>query len=65
MRNSLKKCLENGLVNREILIVYKHDEPLYLGRTGIITHIDDNGHLHGTWGNNSINMIIDLIKIIG
>lgn len=33
--------------------ILKLDDPYdntYPGRTGVITHIDDAGQLHGTWG---------------
>lgn len=37
-------------VGDEIEIVCMKGEPHYDGRIGIVTHIDDAGQLHGTWG---------------
>lgn len=36
-------------------------EPDYSGRVGIITHIDDAGQLHGTWGGCAVIPTIDTI----
>ena len=37
-------------VGDTIRINYMSGEPKYEGRQGVITHIDDLGQLHGTWG---------------
>ena len=37
-------------VGDKIEIIYMSGEPQYTGRTGEITHIDDMGQIHGTWG---------------
>ena len=37
-------------VGQKIRIIDMDGEPNYAGREGVITHIDDMGHLHGTWG---------------
>jgi hypothetical protein len=37
-------------VGDKVKIIYMAGEPQYSGKTGIITHIDDIGQLHGTWG---------------
>lgn len=31
-------------------IVEMVGEPNYTGKTGAVTHIDDAGQIHGTWG---------------
>lgn len=36
----------------------------YSGREGIITHIDDMGQLHGTWGGLALVPGIDDFKVI-
>lgn len=33
-----------------IEIVEMIGEPQYTGKTGRVTHIDDAGQIHGTWG---------------
>ena len=38
-------------VGMKIFIIHIVDDAEdYFGRVGVITHIDDNGQLHGTWG---------------
>jgi len=37
-------------VGDTIRIVCMSGEPRYSGKEGEITHIDDMGQLHGTWG---------------
>ena len=37
-------------VGQKIKIVEMIGEPQYSGRTGEVTHIDDMGQVHGTWG---------------
>ena len=37
-------------VGDKIIINYMEGEPNYWGREGIVTRIDNMGHLHGTWG---------------
>ena len=42
------------------------DDPYvnYDGRTGVITHIDDLGQLHGTWGGCALIPGVDRFEII-
>lgn len=40
----------NNLIGKKIEIVYMSGEPRYTGRIGTITHVDDMGQIHGTWG---------------
>ena len=38
-------------IGMKILIIHVVDDIVdYSGRVGVITHIDDIGQLHGTWG---------------
>ena len=38
-------------VGMKLLIIHVVDDFVdYSGRVGVITHIDDIGQLHGTWG---------------
>lgn len=41
-------------VGDRIKIINMQGEPQYNGKVGRITHIDDYGHLHGTWGGCSV-----------
>lgn len=51
-------------IGYRILIVYMDGEPEYTGKIGVITHIDDIGQLHGTWGSLAINLDVDKIEIL-
>jgi len=42
-----------------IHINYMADELDYIDREGVITHIDDIGQLHGTWGGLAIIPEVD------
>ena len=46
-----------------IRIIYMDGEPNYTGKEGVITHIDDMGQLHGTWGGLAVVPNIDEIEI--
>lgn len=37
-------------IGDKIRIIEMVGEPRYENRTGIVTHIDDMGQIHGTWG---------------
>lgn len=41
-------------VGDKIKIICMMGESRYSGRTGVVTHIDDMGQLHGTWGGLAI-----------
>jgi len=47
-----------------IKINYMEGEPQYTGRTGEVTHIDDIGQIHGTWGGCAIIPGEDSFEII-
>ena len=40
------------------------DEPHYKDRSGVVTHIDDAGQIHGTWGGCAIIPKIDTYVIL-
>lgn len=44
----------NYNIGETIKIITMYGEPSYTNRTGTITHIDDAGQLHGTWGGLAI-----------
>lgn len=51
-------------IGQKIKIIKMLDEPTYTGRTGVITHIDDAGQLHGTWGSLAVILNLDEIEVI-
>lgn len=51
-------------VGDEILIQAMQDEPRYENTSGVVTHIDDMGQIHGTWGGCALIPDIDEFKII-
>ena len=60
----MKKESYGFKVGETIEIVKMVGEPEYDGRRGTISHIDDAGHLHGTWGSLSVMPDVDyIIKI--
>lgn len=56
--------MENVNVGDTIKIISMKDEPQYANRTGVITHIDDAGQIHGTWGGCAIIPDIDEFEIL-
>lgn len=51
-------------VGDKVRIVFIYGEPHYIGREGVIEHIDDIGQLHGTWGGLALIPETDDIEII-
>ena len=47
-----------------IKIISMKDEPHYKDREGVVTHIDDAGQIHGTWGGCAIIPEIDTYVIL-
>lgn len=37
-------------VGDKLRVISMNGEPQYAGREGVVTHIDDMGQIHGTWG---------------
>ena len=46
--------MNNINVGDQIKIINMKDEPQYKDREGVVTHIDDAGQIHGTWGGCAI-----------
>ena len=42
--------MNNVLIGDRIKIIHMEGEPHYKDREGTVTHIDDAGQIHGTWG---------------
>ena len=42
--------MENVKIGDTIKIIKMEGEPQYTDREGVVTHIDDAGQIHGTWG---------------
>lgn len=51
-------------VGSKIKIVRMDGEPQYAGREGVVTHIDDAGQIHGTWGGCAIVPEVDLYILL-
>ena len=47
-----------------IKIIKIEGEPQYTNREGVITHIDDAGQIHGTWGGCALIPEIDTFVIL-
>lgn len=41
---------KESLIGKKIRIIDMKGEPQYAGKEGVVTHIDDAGQIHGTWG---------------
>ena len=52
------------LVGKEIKIIRMIGETQYTNRVGKVTHIDDLGQLHGTWGGCAIIPGIDEFMVL-
>ena len=53
--------IKNGDTIRIITMV---NEPQYSNREGVVTHIDDAGQIHGTWGSCAIIPEVDTYIIV-
>ena len=51
--------MDNIKIGDTIKIIKMEGEPQYTDREGVITHIDDAGQIHGTWGGCAIISEID------
>ena len=56
--------MNNVLIGDRIKIIHMEGEPHYKGREGVVTHIDDAGQIHGTWGGCALIPEIDTYAII-
>lgn len=51
-------------VGDRIRIVRMEGEPQYAGKEGTITHVDDMGQLHGTWGGCAVQPERDSVEVV-
>ena len=51
--------MEKVHIGDTIKIIKMEGEPQYTNREGIVTHIDDAGQIHGSWGGCDIIPEID------
>ena len=56
--------MENVKIGDTIKIIKMDGEPQYTNRKGVITHIDDAGQIHGTWGGCALIPEIDTFVIL-
>ena len=56
--------MNNIKIGDTIKIINMEGEPHYKDREGVVTHIDDVGQMHGTWGGCAIIPGIDTYVII-
>jgi hypothetical protein len=57
--------MEKVKIGDTIKIIKMDGEPQYTNREGVVTHIDDAGQIHGTWGGCAIVPEIDDFIILG
>jgi hypothetical protein len=61
----IKEVIMNKVkIGDKIKIINMKEEPQYTDREGVVTHIDDAGQIHGTWGGCAIIPEIDEFLII-
>lgn len=65
MNKMMDKMMKDYLIGKKIYIIKMTGEARYTGRTGVVTHIDDMGCIHGTWGGLSIVPDMDFYRVIG
>ena len=46
-------------IGDKIKIINMEGEPHYKDREGVVTHIDDAGQIHGTWGGCAVITEVD------
>ena len=56
--------MDNIKIGDTIKIIRMEGEPQYKGREGVVTHIDDAGQIHGTWGGCALIPEIDTFVIL-
>ena len=56
--------MNNVLIGDRIKIIHMEGEPQYTNREGVVTHIDDAGQIHGTWGGCALIPEIDTFVIL-
>ena len=56
--------MEKVQIGDTIKIIKMDGEPQYTNREGVVTHIDDAGQIHGTWGGCAIIPKVDTYIIL-
>ena len=56
--------MDNVKIGDTIKIINMKDEPQYTNQEGVVTHIDDAGQIHGTWGGCAVIPSVDTYIII-
>ena len=56
--------MEKVQIGDQIKIIEMDGEPQYTNREGVVTHIDDAGQIHGTWGGCAIIPEVDEFIIL-
>ena len=56
--------MNNVRIGDRIKIIRMESEPQYTNREGVVTHIDDAGQIHGTWGGCALIPEIDTFVIL-
>jgi len=51
--------MEKVQIGDTIKIIKMEGEPQYTNREGVVTHIDDAGQIHGTWGGCAVIPKVD------
>ena len=57
--------MDNIKIGDTVKIIKMEDERQYTNREGVVTHIDDAGQIHGTWGGYALILEIDSFITIG
>ena len=56
--------MNNIKIGDTIKIINMEGEPQYTDREGIVTHIDDAGQIHSTWGGCALIPDIDTYVVV-
>lgn len=56
--------MNRDIIGKTIEIIEMKGEPQYSAKRGVVTHIDDIGQLHGTWGGCAVIPGEDDFRII-
>ena len=56
--------MDNIKIGDTVKIIKMEGEPQYTNREGVVTHIDDAGQIHGTWGGCALIPEVDEFIIL-
>jgi len=51
------------IIGKTLKIIRKLNNSSYNGLVGIVTNVDDNGFIYGTWGIEPVNPMVDIYHI--